>query len=443
MTKSEELAKLAEQFSISDQKFDTQFRDFEIMEKEGAISKGREDGTQNTPSESDLNLSPVEQGIINAFQAKLNQYEGVVKPYLVQLRDKYIIRFQQRLKDLAAEDISEELYKVRKERNSKIEEAKKQRDAKLMELKDGPILLNYDQDYKDARARYEHLCLSLGRRVTNSQLSLGVYFIIMIFVAFAEIFVNYTVFETFGESKLMTWIAVFAVGAVIALAAHFIGKLIKRYQFKHIGVWVSLSIALITLLGMSYGIASLRSEFIIDINERISDTAIFASWIIFFCSALIFLGVGIVSSWFHYDSSLEFSAAKKEYEEAKKNFNFEIERIANQKREIHETYQKNKRGIENEYENWIFNVEDEDEILKNLIQIAISEYNAILHEAQATEKMINSALKETISDYRNENKRVRPKDKMPSVWNDLPSLLLHFQTYPLANNLMNDEPNLN
>jgi hypothetical protein len=178
----------------------------------------------------------------------------------------------------------------------------------------GDLIRSELQDLILAKGEFQERLQLRKHKLSDSQLGIFPYVIILVLITLLEMPINVTVFNIFGENLLFTYLLAGILSIVLSLLAHFVGGWIKAEGFK------TRSLLLIFLVIVLLGIlAWVRLRFFSVADESplkaYFQTGIEMNVIVgmfFIINSLLFI-MAIVASHHHHDSDPLFVKAKKSY----------------------------------------------------------------------------------------------------------------------------------
>lgn len=402
------------EYNKKDIEMEERFRIFHDAELGKARKQGRDDGLNGKPTLNLSELSLFEKEIYSSYQQYVDENAGLSKKYMIQLHEKYFIKFIKEEKARNPQKTARKLKALEEDRKEELAELDRQEENKIQEIETRPAIAEKEKNLTRARRQYNNLATQEKYQTAPVTLPSGIYWVIFIVGAIGEVLINSTVLEVFGESYWNTVIFALFLGILIAGSGHFAGLLFRKEKNKWAPSLISLAVIFVAL-----GVAYYRTVYLEGLELGV-DTNWQLNWLFFALVPTLAYFIVTVASYLHANPHSYFSEIKQNYLKSKKEYEDLLEGLHNEKQTVRENYDKIRKEINEKYEVKEYNIEDEEDIIRGLIQEIIAHYNVVLNEGKALEKLINNSCKETIHTYRDFNKSVRQEEKMPEVWSQPP-----------------------
>lgn len=415
MNVTEELDKLLEEHNARNHEFDENFRKFHEQELKKASELGEKDGINGIPNKNTDGLTVTEQEIISSYKAKVEEVNNIGREFLNKLHHQYLVKMDEDLDNFDPSMIDLELKELQEKEKEKLEDLKLELGEKIQLVEKNSDLKHAEGELGEVRRHYNIIKGKEKRIITDGIIPNWAYWILFFIFAFGEAFLNYFVFELFGESKALTWVFTLSFGFVYALAGHFTGIMLKQYKLKNIWSILSTIIIISIVLALAYFMGSFREYFIVEYGvmpQFLGDVTFkfFVSFVF-----LIFIASAI-SSYFHADSNPKFMKIQAKYKKCLKDYNSEIHVRDEEIKKLNDLYSAKVKEVKEKIDKREYNIKEKESTLRGLLNRTISHFNTILHAVQSDEKLINHSLMETILTYRCSVNQVSPESPVPHEW---------------------------
>jgi len=414
MSIQKQLEEIGKEYNEKDVQLEQKFADFHRNELEKSTQKGRQDGLNGVPSAELNDLSSFEKEVTSSYQQFIEENEGLSKKYMIQLHEKYFVKLIKEEKAITPEKTARKLRSLEEDRQEELNDLEREKQNKLKEIETRPTLEERENDLKRARRAYNDLASQPKYQTRPFIMKTWVYWTLFSFAALAEVLINISVLEVLGENYWNTVFFALLVGIAVALAGHFAGFLFRKENAKWPPIALS-GLAVIIAIGTAY----YRTIYLGEIEMGI-ETNSTVNWLYFSTVPIIVYFVVCIASYYHIDPHTYFREIKNDYMEAKNVFELLKEQLHKEKQEIIDGHETKRKEVNNKYELKEYNLEDEEDIIRGLLQEIIAHYNVILNEGKALEKFINNSYKETIHTYRDVNSSKRTEEKKPQAWSNPP-----------------------